>query len=189
MPNSQSWDFGDGVDGAFFRCIFVHGIRTDIGHFLCVDYCLLLFSVIPAVAFDQSYTIGGSFPQPVLPDKCLIAADLVRILRDLAHEQFFIQHCAIGSVHIPPAIICRILRPSDQIQIVFDSFVCPVRSVYCRAANIAHNLPKFFGGQFCAESGIDSSDELFVCLFCCKTPDQFGNKVRFFCIVFQRQDI
>lgn len=83
VPNSQTRDFGDGINRSFFRGIFIHGVRTDVGHTVCTVVDFLGFGIKPAIAFNQPNTVCSPSAQPILTDEILMTADLVRVLFQL----------------------------------------------------------------------------------------------------------
>ena len=62
----------------------------------------------PAVALDESYTVGGVSAHPVSLDERGILPDAVRILRQLILQQFRRQNLPVGSPHIAPPGVPRI---------------------------------------------------------------------------------
>ena len=104
MPERKPRRFGDRIDRAFLRCIFVHGVRTDIGHIVCAVSDTAAFTVVPAVALDKTDAVGSSSTEPMCSDIFLLAADLVGVLRDLAVQHSFGQHIAVGSPYIAPLL-------------------------------------------------------------------------------------
>ena len=49
VPKCKPRNFGERVNRTFFRCIFVHGVRTDIGHTVCAVFDSTGLGVQPAV--------------------------------------------------------------------------------------------------------------------------------------------
>ena len=97
MPESQTRRFGERIDRAFLRCIFVHGVRTDIGHTVCTVCDTAAFTVVPAVVLNQSDAVRSPSAEPVCLDKVCLAADLIGVLLGFRVQRFLSKHLTVGS--------------------------------------------------------------------------------------------
>ncbi len=97
MPESQTRRFGERIDRAFLRCIFVHGVRTDIGHTVCTVCDTAVFTVVPAVVLNQSDAVRSPSAEPVCLDKVCLAADLIGVLLGFRVQRFLSKHLTVGS--------------------------------------------------------------------------------------------
>ena len=97
MPESQTRRFGERIDRAFFCCIFVHGVRTDIGHTVCTVCDTAAFTVVPAVALNQSDAVRSPSAEPVCLDKVCLAADLIGVLLGFRVQRFLSKRLTVGS--------------------------------------------------------------------------------------------
>ncbi len=97
MPESQTRRFGERIDRAFFCCIFVHGVRTDIGHTVCTVCDTAAFTVVPAVALDKTDAVRSPSAEPVCLDKVCLAADLIGVLLGFRVQRFLSKHLTVGS--------------------------------------------------------------------------------------------
>ena len=97
MPESQPRRFGERINRAFFCCIFVHGVRTDIGHTVCTVCDTAAFTVVPAVVLNQSDAVRSPSAEPVCLDKVCLAADLIGVLLGFRVQRFLSKHLTVGS--------------------------------------------------------------------------------------------
>ena len=97
MPESQTRRFGERIDRAFFCCIFVHGVRTDIGHTVCTVCDTAAFTVVPAVALDKTDAVRSPSAEPVCLDKVCLAADLIGVLLGFRVQRFLSKRLTVGS--------------------------------------------------------------------------------------------
>ena len=97
MPESQTRRFGERIDRAFLRCIFVHGVRTDIGHTVCTVCDTAAFTVVPAVVLNQSDAVRSPSAEPMCLDKVCLAADLIGVLLGFRVQRFLSKHFTVGS--------------------------------------------------------------------------------------------
>ena len=41
VPNSETGDFGDGINRSFFYGVLIHRVRADVGHSVCAVFHLM----------------------------------------------------------------------------------------------------------------------------------------------------
>ena len=83
VPNCKARDLRNGTNCAFFGCVVVHGIRTNIGHTVCAITNLQCFYIQPAIALDKANTVSCAAAEPVSLNKVRVTADFIGILLQL----------------------------------------------------------------------------------------------------------
>ena len=83
VPDCKSGSVGYGVYGTRHCGVIVHLIRTDVGHTVRTVAQLQRLRIEPAVALDESDTVGSPAADPVCLNEVCIAADSLRVLLEL----------------------------------------------------------------------------------------------------------
>ena len=94
MPNGQAGDLRDRVDLTGLGSVMIHLVGRDIRHSVGrVDKGQVL-RIQPAIALDETNTVGGSSADPVGPNEIFVAGQGIRVLLQLALERAFCQDAA-----------------------------------------------------------------------------------------------
>ena len=102
-----------------------------------------------------------------------MTSDFIRVLFQLKIKHRLIKDFAIGSPHIAPSGFLCFHCPLHKIKIILGSGIGVAGDIDCHSTDISHDLSEIFGGKLRAECGVYLCDELLVCLFFSKAPDQF----------------
>ena len=155
----------------FFSC------SNYVKDFVCADLRLTGFGIVPAVPFDEPDAVRCPSAQPVLPDECLMAADLIGVLPDFAGEQPLVQYRSISAVHIAPSGFLRFDRPLRQVQIVLGLRIGIAGDINLRRTGACHDVGEIRSIYLCPEGRIDSVYQFIIGLIFFKTSHQLICKI------------